>query len=82
MQGTVAAKNKQLGLIAVEVKGHYSVFEILSGRDFEIGDQVLWDSDTKLGPQRITNYTQHWEQDVYFQSHYVSKKILEQQLSL
>lgn len=80
MKGIIAAANPQRGMVAVQTPNGYSVFENLSGAEFENGDQVQWEGDTSLGDTPLRNLSQGYSTTVYFQNHWVPPNQLKQQL--
>lgn len=80
MEGTIAEINHRRGMVAVLTDSGYSIFELLDSSNCEAGDEVSWKDDTALGGEVVTNRTQGWRSEVYFQNHYVSKHQLRQQL--
>lgn len=81
MTGRIYRINKQKQIIAIlTANGDFSIFENISGMDFNIDDEVSWENSTGLGRQNINNITQHRSVDIYFENHWVSKEILKIQL--
>ncbi len=81
MKGQITNINLQKGMVAVltDTEG-YSIFEILSDDNFEIGDEVVWNENHPLGDCEIDNVTQDEKQEVYFQNHHVSSESLKKLL--
>jgi hypothetical protein len=83
MVGTITSINSDRGMVAVLTEGAgYSVFELLSGADIEIGDGVRWANDTGMGSEMITDLRTAKRFEVYFQNHWVSEANLRRQLHL
>lgn len=80
MKGIVHYINQQRGIVAVITEQGYSIFEIISGDNVEVGDSVSWRDDTALGGEILTNHTQGDRYEVYFQNHHVHQSQLGQQL--
>ncbi|MEW7292114.1 hypothetical protein [Aquimarina sp. 2304DJ70-9] len=47
----------------------YSIFEMLSDDNFEIGDEVFWEEHNPLGHADISNLTKGEMAEVFFQDH-------------
>lgn len=80
MTGYVAEINHGRGMVAIDTSHGYSIFELMGGDEFEVGDEVSWVEDTVLGSAYVTNRTRNERCEVYFQNHWVSKGQLRQQL--
>jgi hypothetical protein len=81
MRGQVFAMNPRRGMVAIETEGHgFTIIELLSDDDIEIGDEMSWSDDTGLGSETYRNITKGTRMDVYVQNHWVSKNQLRQQL--
>lgn len=83
MKGTISNINKRRGMVAVKtIEGSYSIFELLSNDEVEVGDQVEWAEDTVLGDATLKNQTQGTSFEVYFQNHHVNQSFLDKQLRI
>jgi hypothetical protein len=81
MSGTVTQVNPGRAMVAVRTdNADYSVFEVIGGEEFEIGDNVSWREDTPLGGHQVVNRRTGERADVYFQNHYMSAQQVLQQL--
>jgi hypothetical protein len=60
--------------------GDYSIFELLGGDIFEVGDKVSWNNATAIGHEQIQNHTHQSKAQIYFQNHHVNESQLEHQL--
>ena len=81
MKGEIAAKNMKRGMVAIRTEGgDYSVFELLSYEDVQIGDPVSWRNDKGLGHEVLFNRRTAIKIEVYFQNHEVAKSNLKAQL--
>lgn len=81
MNGVIAKINPHRGMVGVKTEnGDFSVFELLSGDEVNIGDHVEWSNDTVLGDAVIKNKTSGTAFAVYFQNHHVNQTILNAQL--
>jgi len=70
-------------MVAVDTQGHgFSIFELLSNSDFEVGDEVSWQGDTPVAHAKCRNITKGTTTEVYFQNHWVTPQQLPQQLLL
>ena len=83
MNGRVFQINLKRGMVAVQTdNGDFSVFELLTKEDIEIGDPVHWDNDTGMGSELLANLRSAQRFEVYFQNHWVLKSNLRTQLLL
>ncbi len=81
IRGTIYEINRQRGMVAVLTEnGDYSVFELRDEDSVEEGDEVSWENDTVLGSEMLRNITQSETFEVYFQTHWIPKNQLRQQL--
>jgi len=79
--GTVAAMNPGRGMVAIETEDDgFTIIELLSGWDLEIGDAVVWTNGYGLGSEVYENRTKQSRSEVYVQNHAVNRAILRQQL--
>jgi hypothetical protein len=80
MRGVVYKINARVGMVAVETEEDFSVFEIISSDEVEVGDEISWKEHRPLGRSEIINHTSGERFEVYFQNHWVTKSSLNQQL--
>jgi hypothetical protein len=81
--GIVAALNPRRGMIAIEATdGGYTIIELLSPFELELGDEVTWKDDFAMGHEVYTNVTKGESEEVYVQNHGVTKANLHRQLLL
>ena len=81
--GTVTALNPRRGMVAIEATdGGYTIIELLSPFELEIGDEVSWKNDFAMGHETYTNLTKGESEEVFVQNHGVTKANLRQQLLL
>ncbi len=81
--GVVAALNPKRGMVAIATEDDaYTIIELLSDFDLEIGDKIRWSNDYGLGSEVYTNLTRGESEEVYVQNHAVNKAILKKQLLL
>lgn len=79
--GTVAAINPARGMVAVATEDDgFTIIELLSEWDLEIGDALRWDNDYGLGSETYENLTKHTREEVYVQNHAVSRTQVRSQL--
>ena len=81
MQGKIYAMNSQRGMVAIATKNQgFTIIELLSNEEFELGDEMSWQNDTGLGGQTYLNMTKKNKMDVFVQNHWVPENQLRQQL--
>ena len=81
MRGRVYAINPQRGMVAIETENYgFTIIELLSDEDIELGDEMNWANDTGMGSETYHNRTKNQKMDVFVQNHWVSKNQLRQQL--
>lgn len=82
--GRVVAVNLTSGFVAVLIEGspEHTIFEMLSDRNFDIGDEIYWSDDTGCGHQAYKNKTKGETIEVYVQNHWVHRDILAAQLQM
>ena len=81
MEGVVHSMSPRRGMVAILTESAgFTIIEMLSQDDIEIGDEMSWEDDTGLGSETYTNVTKGERFDVFVQNHWVSSKQLEQQL--
>lgn len=81
--GTVAAMNPKRGMVAIETEDDgFTIIELLSSWDLDIGDVIHWENGYGLGSEVYENRTKRSRSDVYVQNHAVGPAILRQQLLL
>lgn len=80
--GEVRVINRQRAVVGVYVaqEERYTVLELRSTNDIDIGDVMAWDSGTALGAQSYRNLTKDWTAEVYVAHHGVAAANLEVQL--
>jgi hypothetical protein len=79
--GTVAAMNPNRGMVALATEDDgYTIIELLSEFELEIGDRVTWENGHGLGSEIYHNVTKGTHEEVYVQNHGVSSGNLRQQL--
>lgn len=77
MQGNIYNINWQQGIVAVLTESeNFSIFEILSDDNIEIGDEVFWTENHPLGDCEIKNISKDETIQVYFQNHWIEEKKL------
>jgi len=82
-KGTVAAFNQARGMVAIATEDDgYTIIELLSNWDIELGDAIVWADRYGLGSEVYENLTKQTREQVYVQNHSVSKANLRQQLLL
>jgi hypothetical protein len=83
MVGTITNINSGRWMVAVHTEGAgYSIFELLSGADIEIGDSVQWVNYTGLGSEMITNRRTGKRVEALLQNHWVWEANLRRRLRL
>lgn len=81
--GKIAAINSQRAMVAIATEDDgFTIVEILSPFDVEVGDQIAWSNGYGLGPEFYENLTKNTREEVYVQNHSVSNSNLRQQLLL
>ena len=81
--GVVTAMNPKRGMVAIATEDDgYTIIELLSDFDLEIGDKITWSNDYGLGSEVYTNLTKGESEEVYVPNHAVGKAILRRQLLL
>jgi len=81
MQGKVHSMNPRRGMVAIETRGHgFTIIELLTDSNIEIGDVMEWSHDTGCGHQDYTNLTKQRTMRVYAQNYWVNPPQLRQQL--
>ena len=81
MKGTISEINFKANQVAVSTEnGDFSIFELLSQSEVEVGDEVEWLENNPLGHGLIKNLNSNEEIEVFFQNHWVSKDNLHKQL--
>ncbi len=75
--------NPRRGMVAIETEDDgFTIIELLSGWDLEIGDSIVWVNGYGLGSEVYENRTKRSRAGVYVQNHSVNRAILRQQLLL
>ena len=81
--GKVAATNPNRGMVAILTEdGGFTIIELTSGWDLEIGDVISWANGYGLGFEPYENLTQRTRAEVFVQNHDVSRSNLQAQLLL
>ena len=79
MRGIITEINTRRGMASVKTDNGFSIFELLSQENINVGDELEWSTDT-LGDCKVKNITQDESIAVYFQNHSVAavnvKKLL------
>lgn len=80
--GVVRAMNPRRGMVGiwVEDQGGFTIIEMLSSHEVELGDTFKWDDGYSMGGCQYTNVTKRWSAEVYVQNHDVTIQNLKQQL--
>lgn len=78
--GTVAAINSNRGMVAIATDESFTIIELLSEFELEIGDSISWSNGFGLGHSIYENLTKNISQEVYVQNHSVNKASLNKQL--
>jgi hypothetical protein len=82
-RGTVEEVNTKRGMVAIATEDDgYTIIELLSDWNIEIGDSIVWASGYGLGGQVYENLTKQSRAKVYVQNHSVGHAIVQQQLRL
>ena len=75
--------NPRRGMVAIETEDDgFTIIELLSDWDLQIGDAVVWANGYGLGSEVYENRTKRSRAEVYVQNHSVHRAILRQQLLL
>ena len=81
--GKVTAMNSNRGMVAILTEdGGYTIIELTSGWDLEIGDAISWANGYGLGFETYENLTQQSREEVFVQNHDVNASNLRAQLLL
>jgi hypothetical protein len=81
--GTVAAINPKKGMVAIETEDDgYTIIELLTSWDLEVGDTLSWKNGHGLGSEIYENISKGTKAKVYVQNHSVTKSHLASQLRL
>jgi len=79
--GIVAAINPSRGMVAIATEDDgYTIIELLSSWDVEVGDEIAWQNGHGLGSETYENLTKGSREVVYVQNHAVGQATLRQQL--
>jgi len=79
--GTVTEINPARGMVAIATEDDgFTIIELLSDWDIEVGDSVGWADGYGLGSEVYENLTKGTREEVYVQNHGVSQANLRQQL--
>lgn len=75
--GTVAAINPARGMVAIATEDDgFTIIELLSDFDIELGDQIAWLNGYGLGSEIYENLTKGSREAVYVQNHGVNQALL------
>lgn len=81
--GTIAAINSVRGMIAIATEDDgYTIIELQSDFELEIGDNISWSNDYGLGHEVYRNIDKNCSEEVYVQNHSVNQASLRSQLLL
>ena len=81
--GVVAAMNPKRGMVAIQTEDDgYTIIELISHFDLDIGDEMAWEDGYALGSETYENRSKGICEEVFVQNHGVSASILRQQLLL
>lgn len=81
--GRVAALNPARGMVAIATEdGGYTIIELLSHFELEVGDEMTWANGYGLGSEDYTNTSKGETEEVFVQNHAVSRSSLRAQLLL
>lgn len=80
--GVVHAINRQRGMVALDTDDGYTIIELLSDDNIDIGDVMWWKNDTGLGGETYHNLTKGVQMNIYAQNHWVHETLLRKQLLL
>jgi hypothetical protein len=78
--GTVAEINLNRGMVAIATDEVFTIIELLSEFELEVGDSISWSNGFGLGHEIYENLTKNISKKVYVQNHNVSKANLYKQL--
>ncbi len=79
--GVVEAVNPHRGMVGIKTDdGGFTIIELLSDWNIEVGDEVGWANDYGLGSELYDNRTKGTRREVYVQNHDVSASLLRRQL--
>jgi hypothetical protein len=83
MNGVVHTINRKRGMVAIQTDGYgFTIIELLSDDEIDVGDRMHWENDTGLGDEKYRNVTKGTFMDVYVQNHWVTPAQLRQQLRM
>jgi hypothetical protein len=58
MKGAVHSINRRRGMVAIQTEGHsFTIIELLSDDDIEVGDEMHWQHDTGMGCEKYRYVT-------------------------
>jgi hypothetical protein len=81
--GNVAAINADRGMVAIATEDDgFTIIELISGWDLEIGDTISWSNGYGLGSEVYENKTKGTREEVFVQNHAVNSANLRAQLLL
>ena len=81
MKGRVYAINRNSGMVAIETELHgFTIIELSTDAGIEMGDELSWEGDLKMGAETYNNVSTNRPVDVFVRNHLVSKNDLRRQL--
>jgi hypothetical protein len=81
--GKVAVINPHRAMVAISTDDDgFTIIELLSDFDLEVGDQIAWPNGYGLGSELYENLSKNTRSEVFVQNHSVSNSNLRQQLLL
>lgn len=81
--GKVAAMNPKRGMVAIATEDDgFTIIELLSDWEFEVGDTIAWENGHGLGSEIYENLSRRSKNRVYVQNHAVSQSNVQKQLLL
>lgn len=79
MNGRIYGMNRSKGLVAIETEFHgFTIVELVSDADLQVGDEITWESDTQMGLQTYSNVSTNRSLEVNVHNHLVAKTYLRQ----
>jgi len=82
-KGIVAAINPKRGMVGIKTDDSgFTIVELLSDWDVEVGDEIVWANGYGLGSETYENRTKRNRSQVFVQNHDVSRANLAVQLRL
>lgn len=83
-RGVVRAINPCRGMVAIWVdeRSGYTIIEMLSSHDIDVGDELSWCTDTTRGRNSYRNETRGWVAEVCVHNHGVPNSKLRDRLQM